>query len=80
MIVRRKFEQAVRLSNEIIDKSTKQYKKIRRDALKGYLENCALRDSERNKLSEECRKLDIELSNIDKMKLSLEPDEDLDLD
>ena len=80
MIARQKFDQAVQLSSEIVDKSTKPYKTIRRDALKGYLENCVLRDSERNKFSKEYRELDIELSNIDKMNLSFEIDKDLDLD
>nr|MDZ8062748.1 hypothetical protein [Nostoc sp. EkiNYC01] len=78
-IARSRYEDAVLLSNEIVDKSTKSYKGIRRRALQGFLNNCAMSDDKRSKLSNELKTLNIELTSIDEIELT-EIDNYLDID
>jgi hypothetical protein len=69
-IARSRYEDAVILSNEIKDKSSKSYQCIRRDALQSYLNNCALSDSERTKLDTELARLKAELTSIKEVELT----------
>jgi hypothetical protein len=73
-IARNRYEDALFLSNEIHDKSSKSYKGIRLDALRGYLDNCSLSDNERTELELELKKLAIELKNISEIELVPEID------
>jgi tetratricopeptide (TPR) repeat protein len=73
-IARKRYEDAFRLSSEIKNNSTKSYKGIRRDAIQGYLINCALTDINRTKLESELAILKSELSNIDEIAFEREID------
>lgn len=79
-IARQRYEDAFHLSNEIKDKASKSYKGIRRDVLQGYLETCALSDSERARLDAELKEIRTELTSISKAELMPEIDSYFDLD
>jgi tetratricopeptide (TPR) repeat protein len=79
-IARNRYEDAFRLSNEIRDKSSKSYQGIRRDALQGYLNNCAMSDSERIKCDTELTKLKAELASIEEVEFTPEIDSYFELD
>ncbi|MBD2427705.1 hypothetical protein [Phormidium sp. FACHB-1136] len=79
-IARKKYEDAFHLSNEIRDRTSRSYKNIRRDVLQGYLNTCALPDSERIKLNAELTRLRTELININEADLTPEIDNYFDLD
>jgi hypothetical protein len=73
-IARSRYEAAFILSSEIKDKSSKSYQGIRRDALQGYLNNCALSDSDRTKFDTELAKLKAELASIEEVEITPEID------
>jgi tetratricopeptide (TPR) repeat protein len=79
-IARNRYEDALSLSNEIKDKSSKSYKSIRRFALHGYLNNCAMSDSERTKCETEFMKLKAESVSIEEVELTPEIDSYFELD
>jgi tetratricopeptide (TPR) repeat protein len=73
-IARSRYKDAFILSNEIKDKSSKSYQGIRRDALQGYLNNCALSDSDRTKFDTELARLKAELASIEEVDITPEID------
>jgi tetratricopeptide (TPR) repeat protein len=79
-IAQERYKNAVSLSNEIMDKSTKSYKGIRRDALQGFLNKCSMPDIERAQLNIELDSLHIELMNVATIEFIPEVDNYLDID
>ena len=79
-IARSRYEDAFLLSNEIKDKSSKPYQGIRRDALQGYLNNCAMSDSKRTEFDTELTRLKAKLASIEEVELTPEIDSYFDLD
>ncbi len=75
-----RYENAILLSNSINDKSTKNYKDIRRDALQGFLNNCVMPDNQRAKYNEELTKLNIQLRSINVIDITPEFDSYMDID
>ena len=67
----RNFKEALRLSENIINKEKMYYKKIRRDAVEGELETSALPDAERARLKAELNQLNSEVSQDSLDDLSL---------
>lgn len=79
-IARGRYRDAFDITNQVADKSNKKYKKIRRDALQGYLEHCAMSDADRTRLDSELNRTKRELEDGDLDSLSLDVDDYLDLD
>ena len=79
-IARSRHEDAFYLSDEIKDKSGKSYQGIRRDALQGYLNKCAMSDSKRTEFNTELTRLKAKLVTIEEVELTPEIDSYFDLD
>ena len=79
-IARSRYEDAFDITNQVKDQSNKVYKGIRKDALQGYLEHCAMPDAKRGRLSSELHMIKKALENSDPDNLSSDVDNYLDLD
>ncbi len=79
-ISRGRYEDAFDITSQVVDQSNKVYKGIRRDALQGYLDHCAMPDMKRSQLSSELGRIKRELEGSDLDSLSSDVDNYLDLD